>query len=356
MWVLSVAELWLAEGDIHCRNWSLLQTTTEAFMRTAYHVVGIALLLTTTAIWAQAPAGQYPSRALRFIVPFPPGGGTDIGTRLIAQKLSTRFGQQVVIDNRGGAAGIIGTELAAKAVPDGYTLMMGNIGTHAINISLYSKLPYDPVKDFVPVTQAAGLPLFLLVHPSLPVKSVKELIALAKAKPAQLNYSTSGSGGSMHVAAELFQSMAGVKLTHIPYKGGAPAVTDLLAGNVSLSFATVLETTSHVKAGRLRPLAVTSAKRSIAHPELSTVSEAGLPGYESISWLGVFVPTGTPKDIVVLLNSEIVQILNMQDVKERLLSQGAEPIGNTQEQFVAVLKADIAKYSKLMRESGVKVE
>jgi len=327
-------------------------------MRTAYNVFGVVLLLVTaTPIWAQAPTSQYPNRALRFIVPFPPGGGTDIGTRLIAQKLSTSFGQQVVVDNRGGAAGIIGTELAAKAVPDGYTLMMGNIGTHAINISLYSKLPYDPVKDFVPVTQAAGLPLFLLVHPSLPVKSVKELIAFAKARPAQLNYSTSGSGGSMHVAAELFQSMAGVKLTHIPYKGGAPAVADLLAGHVSLSFATVLETTSHVQAGKLRPLAVTSAKRSVAYPELPTVSEAGLPGYESISWLGVFVPTGTPKDIVALLNSEIVRILKiMQDVKERLLSQGAEPIGNTQEQFVAVLKADIAKYSKLMRESGVKVE
>ncbi len=222
-------------------------------------------------------------------MPFPPGGGTDIGTRIIAQKLSARFNQQVVVDNRGGAAGIIGTELAAKAAPDGYTLMMGNIGTHAINVSLYSKLPYDPVKDFIPVTQAAGLPLFVLVHPSLPVKSVKELIAFAKA-------------------------------------------------------------------GKLRPLAVTSAKRSVAHPELPTVSEAGLPGYESISWLGVFVPAGTPRDIVTLLNTEIVRILNMADVKERLLSQGAEPIGNTQEQFVAVLKSDIAKYSKLMREAGVKVE
>ncbi|MDP2242145.1 MAG: tripartite tricarboxylate transporter substrate binding protein [Burkholderiales bacterium] len=327
-------------------------------MHTTHIAAGFLLLLVAaSSVFAQAPAaGQYPNRPLRFIVPFPPGGGTDIGTRIIAQKLGARFSQQVVVDNRGGAAGIIGTELAAKAAPDGYTLMMGNIGTHAINISLYSKLPYDPVRDFVPVTQAAGLPLFVLVHPSLPVKSVKELIAFAKARPAQLNYSTSGSGGSMHVAAELFQSMASVKLTHIPYKGGAPAVADLLAGHVSLSFATVLETTSHVKAGKLRPLAVTSAKRSVAYPELPTVSEAGLPGYESISWLGVFVPAGTPKDIVALLNSEIVRILNMADVKERLLSQGAEPIGNTQEQFAAVLKADIAKYGKLMRDSGVKAE
>ena len=298
----------------------------------------------------------YPSKAIRFIVPFPPGGGTDIGTRVIAQKLAERFNQQVLVDNRGGAAGIIGTELAAKAPPDGYTLMMGNIGTHAINPSLYSKLPYDPVRDFAPITQAAGLPLFVLTHPSLPVKSARDLIALAKAQPGNLNYSSSGAGGSMHAAAELFQSMANVKLTHVPYKGGGPAVTDLIAGQVSLSFATVLETSQHVRGGRLRALAVTSSGRSVAFPEVATVSEAALRGYESISWLGVFAPAGTSRDIVTRLNTEIVRILGMPDVKERLLGQGAEPIGNSAERFAVVQQADIAKYSKLMKAAGVKVE
>ncbi len=298
----------------------------------------------------------YPSKAIRFIVPFPPGGGTDIGTRVIAQKLAERLNQQVLVDNRGGAAGIIGTELAAKAPPDGYTLMMGNIGTHAINPSLYSKLPYDPVRDFAPITQAAGLPLFVLTHPSLPVKSARDLIALAKAQPGNLNYSSSGAGGSMHVAAELFQSMANVKLTHVPYKGGGPAVTDLIAGQVSLSFATVLETSQHVRGGRLRALAVTSSGRSVAFPEVATVSEAALRGYESISWLGVFAPAGTSRDIVTRLNTEIVRILGMPDVKERLLGQGAEPIGNSAERFAVVQQADIAKYSKLMKAAGVKVE
>ena len=266
--------------------------------------VTIAVLIAPHAVSA-----EYPVKAIRFIVPFPPGGGTDIGTRIIAMKMSERFGQQVVVDNRGGAAGIIGTEVAAKAAPDGYTIMMGNIGTHAINISLYAKLPYDPVRDFIPVTQAAGLPLFVLTHPSLPAKNVKELIALAKTQPGKLNYSSSGAGGSMHVAAELFQSMAHIKLTHVPYKGGGPAIVDLLAGQVPLSFATVLETSQHVKAGRLRALAVTSAKRSVASPDIPTVAEAALPGYESISWLGVFAPTGTPREIITVLNTEIVKIL-----------------------------------------------
>ena len=321
-----------------------------------HRVILAALFIFAGFTTPHALGADYPAKAIRFLVPFPPGGGTDIGTRIIAMKMAERFGQQVIVDNRGGAAGIIGTEVAAKAAPDGYTIMMGNIGTHAINISLYAKLPYDPVRDFIPVTQAAGLPLFVLTHPSLPVKNVKELIALAKAQPGKLNYSSSGAGGSMHVAAELFQSMAQVKLVHVPYKGGGPAIVDLLAGQVPLSFATVLETSQHVKAGRLRALAVTSAKRSVASPDILTVAEAALPGYESISWLGVFAPTGTPREIIAVLNTEIVKILQQPDVKQRLLEQGGEPIGNTQEQFTAVLKSDIAKYAKIMRESGTKVE
>ena len=305
---------------------------------------------------AVALAQGYPNKAIKIIVPFPPGGGTDIGTRIIAQKLSEAWGQPVLVENRGGAAGIVGTEATAKSAPDGYTIMMGNIGTHAINVSLYKKLPYDPVKDFAPISHVAGLPLFVLVHPSVKVTSIKELIALAKAQPGKLDYSSSGSGGSMHVAAELFKGMTGTHMVHIPYKGGGPAVADLLAGQVPVSFATVLETLPHVKSGRLRALAVTSANRSLAWPSVPTVAESGVPGYESISWLALFAPAGTPKDIINKISTEVVRIINLPDVKERLLLQGAEPIGSTPEQLAAVLANDIAKYAKVMKAAGVQPE
>ena len=303
-----------------------------------------------------ALAQGYPNKAIKIIVPFPPGGGTDIGTRIIAQKLSEAWGQPVLVENRGGAAGIVGTEATAKSAPDGYTIMMGNIGTHAINVSLYKKLPYDPVKDFAPISHVAGLPLFVLVHPSVKVTSIKELIALAKSQPGKLDYSSSGSGGSMHVAAELFKGMTGTHMVHIPYKGGGPAVADLLAGQVPVSFATVLETLPHVKSGRLRALAVTSANRSLAWPGVPTVAESGVPGYESISWLALFAPAGTPKDIINKISLEVVRIINLPDVKERLLLQGAEPIGSTPEQLAAVLANDIAKYAKVMKAAGVQPE
>jgi tripartite-type tricarboxylate transporter receptor subunit TctC len=317
---------------------------------------GFALLASLVAAMPAVLAQSYPARPVRIVVPFPPGGGTDIGTRIIAQKLQESWGQPVVVENKPGAAGIVGTEMVAKAAPDGYTLIMGNIGTHAINISLYKKLSYDPVKDFAPISQVAGLPLFLLVHPSVPVNSVKELIALAKSKPGELNFSSSGAGGSMHVAAELFKNMTGVNMVHIPYKGGSPAVADLLSGQVALSFATVLETLSHVKSGRVRALAVTSAARSIAYPDLPTVAEAGVPGYESISWLGLFAPAGTPRDIVNRISSEVQRIIRLPEVKERLLAQGAEPIGTSPEQFALALQSDIAKYARIIRESGYKAE
>lgn len=315
-------------------------------------LVAGALLAGSLPAWAQ----PYPNRPLRIVVPFPPGGGTDIGTRIVAQKLQEAWGQAVIVENKPGAAGIVGTELTAKSAPDGYTFMMGNIGTHAINVSLYKKLAYDPVKDFAPVSMVADLPLLLLVHPSVPANSVKELIALAKSQPGKLNFSSSGAGGSMHVAAELFKSMTGVDMVHIPYKGGAPAVADLLSGQVALSFSTVLETIQHVKAGKVRALAVTNDHRSIALPDLPTIAEAGLPGYQSISWLALFAPAGTPKDIVNKVSAESVRILKLPDVKERLLAQGAEPIGSTPEQLAATLAADIAKYAKVIRESGYKPE
>ena len=317
-----------------------------------------ALLVAIAMLAGSLPAlGQtYPSRPLRIVVPFPPGGGTDIGTRIVAQKLQEAWGQAVVVENKPGAAGIVGTELTARSAPDGYTFMMGNIGTHAINVSLYKKLSYDPVKDFAPVSMVADLPLLLLVHPSVPANTVKELIALAKSQPGKLIFSSSGAGGSMHVAAELFKSMAGVDMVHIPYKGGAPAVADLISGQVALSFSTVLETIQHVKAGKVRALAVTNDHRSIALPDLPTIAEAGLPGYQSISWLALFAPAWTPKDIVNKVSAETVRILKLPDVKERLLAQGAEPIGSTPEQLAAILAADLAKYAKVIRESGYKPE
>ena len=317
-----------------------------------------ALLVAGALLAGSLPASAqpYPNRPLRIVVPFPPGGGTDIGTRIVAQKLQEAWGQAVIVENKPGAAGIVGTELTAKSAPDGYTFMMGNIGTHAINVSLYKKLAYDPVRDFAPVSMVADLPLLLLVHPSVPANSVKELIALAKSQPGKLNFSSSGAGGSMHVAAELFKSMTGVDMVHIPYKGGAPAVADLLSGQVALSFSTVLETIQHVKAGKVRALAVTNDHRSIALPDLPTIAEAGLPGYQSISWLALFAPAGTPKEIVNKVSAESVRILKLPDVKERLLAQGAEPIGSAPEQLAAILAADIAKYAKVIRESGYKPE
>ena len=317
-----------------------------------------ALLVAGALLAGSLPASAqpYPNRPLRIVVPFPPGGGTDIGTRIVAQKLQEAWGQAVIVENKPGAAGIVGTELTAKSAPDGYTFMMGNIGTHAINVSLYKKLAYDPVRDFAPVSMVADLPLLLLVHPSVPANSVKELIVLAKSQPGKLNFSSSGAGGSMHVAAELFKSMTGVDMVHIPYKGGAPAVADLLSGQVALSFSTVLETIQHVKAGKVRALAVTNDHRSIALPDLPTIAEAGLPGYQSISWLALFAPAGTPKEIVNKVSAESVRILKLPDVKERLLAQGAEPIGSTPEQLAAILAADIAKYAKVIRESGYKPE
>ena len=318
------------------------------------------LFLASTAAIAclhgAAFAQAYPAKPVRIVVPFPPGGGTDIGTRILAQKLSETWGQTVVVENKGGAAGIVGTKFTAKAAPDGYTLMMGNIGTHAINVSLYRKLPYDPLRDFAPVSQVAGLPLFLLVHPSVPANSTTELVALLKSKPGQFDYSSSGSGGSMHVAAELFKSMAGVRIVHIPYKGGGPAVADLLAGQVKISFATVLETLGHVKSGRVRARAVTSSRRSQAAPEFPTLAESGLSGYESTSWLALFAPSGTPREIIARVSADAARVMNSPDVRERFLAQGADPIGSTSEQLAAVLARDIAKYAKVIRDSGTQPE
>jgi tripartite-type tricarboxylate transporter receptor subunit TctC len=305
---------------------------------------------------AGAHAETYPSKTIKMVVPFPAGGTTDVLARIIGQELTKAWGQQVIIDNRPGAGGNIGADVVAKSPADGYTLLMGTVGTHGINVSLYKKMPYDAVKDFAPITLVAAVPNLLVVHPSVPVNSVKELIAYAKANPTKLAYASSGNGTSIHLSAELFKTMTGVQMTHVPYKGSAPALTDLLGGQVQLMFDNMPTALPHAKAGKLRPLAVTTAKRSPAMPDLPTIAEAGVPGYEASSWFGVLAPAGTPKDVVTKLNKEIVRILALPEIKERLSGQGAEPVGDTPEQFAAHIKAEIAKWERVVKASGAQVD
>lgn len=317
-------------------------------------------VLTCVALAAAGPVGLaqaqgYPGKPIRIVVPFPPGGGTDIVARILTQKLSESFGANFVIDNRAGAGGSIGTEMVAKAPPDGYTLGIVS-GSHAINPSLYSKLPFDAVRDFAPVTMLVSGPGLLVVHPSLPVKTVKELIALAKGKPGQLNYASAGNGTPPHLAGELFKSMAGVDMVHVPYKGNTPAFVDLISGQVSLSFPTIPSALPHVQAGRLRALAVTSRKRSAVMPQLPTIAESGLPGYDTSSWFGMLAPAGTPREIVRKLQQESAKVLQLRDVREKLLSQGLEPVGSTPEEFAATIESEIAKWAKVVKASGARVE
>ena len=319
-----------------------------------------ALSLTATlailAPHAAAAADAYPAKPVRFVVAFPPGGGTDIIARSIAQKLAERIAQQVVVDNRPGAGGNIGTDMVAKSAPDGYTLLMGSAGPLAINASLFGKMPFDPIKDLAPVTLAASTPNVLVVHPALRAATLKELIALAKARPGEINFASSGHGTPAHLAGELFNLMAGVKMVHVPYKGAAPALADLLGGQVQIMFSTMPPALPHVRDGKLRALAVTSAKRSPAAPELPTVDETALPGFEANTWHGVVVPAGTPGAIVARLNREIAAILNLPDVVERFSSQGAEALGSTPEEFAAYIKSETLKWAKVVRDSGAKAE
>jgi tripartite-type tricarboxylate transporter receptor subunit TctC len=307
-----------------------------------------------------APAfGQekFPTKPVTIVVPFPPGGGTDTGARLIAQKLIERWGQQVVVDNKPGAAGSIGATAVAKAKPDGYTLLMGNIGTQSINPSLYKNLPYNPETAFAPVTLIAELPLVLLVNPALPAKSAKELIALANSKPkGEMTYSTSGSGGSMHLAGELFEDASGVQLLHVPYKGGGPALVDLIAGHVNLSFATILESFGFVKGGKLQALAVTSNKRSPALPDVPTLAESGLPGYNSISWIGLLAPAGTPQPVIDKVAADVREVLAAPDVSQRLIDQGATPVGSSPAQFKSLIENDRQRYARIIQQKGIKPE
>ena len=289
-----------------------------------------------------AEAQSWPNRPVRLISPFAPGGGADITSRAIAQKLSTTLGQQVVVENRGGAGGMIGVDMAAKAPADGYTMVLGTIGPIAINPSLYKKMTYDPMRDLIPVSQAANALNVLVVHPSLPAKNVKEMIAIAKARPGQMNYGSSGPGATDHLAGELFNVLAGVKMVHVPYKGGAPAMLDLVAGNVQVVFSTVSTAVAAMDSKRVRPLAMTGNQRFELMPDLPTVAEAGLKGFEVNNWYGVFLPSGTSKEIVAKLNVEVVKALAAPDVKKRLIEAGIVATSSSPEGFTSYVKAEAA--------------
>ena len=304
-----------------------------------------------------ADAQGYPSRPIRLVVPYPPGGPLDIMARAIGQKLAEALGQPVLVDNKPGAGGNIGADLVAKAAPDGYTILMGAVATHAINPTLYPNIPYDPVRDFTPVALVAVVPNVLVVNPALPVTSVKELIELARARPGYLNFASGSTGSTGHLAGELFNALAGVQMVHIPYRGGAPAMADLLVGQVQLMFDNLANALPQVRGGKLRALAVTTAQRSAFASDLPTLAEAGVSGFDLTTWFGVFLPGNAPRDIVNRLNGEIVRALNTPDMRERLVKMGAEPpASNTPEQFSVFIRQEFDKYARVIKASGAKVE
>jgi len=314
------------------------------------------ILFVSTACIAAGSAGaaEYPSKPIRLLVGFAPGGGTDTTARAISQKLTASLGQQVVVDNRPGVSGNIAAEITVNAPPDGYTVLLSTIAALAINSSLLKKMPFDPIKDLAPVTRAADSTNFLVVHPSVPASSVKDLIALAKAKP--LNGGSPGVGGAGHLALDLFNLQGGTKIGHVPYKGGGPAIVDLLAGNINLIFATGASSINHVKAGKIRALGVTTAKRSAMAPELPTIAEAGLPGFEANNWNGIVVPAKTPRAIINRLNKEFTAALLLPDIKQFLFNQGLDAAPGTPEDFAAYIKSETAKWAKVIKAAGIKVE
>jgi tripartite-type tricarboxylate transporter receptor subunit TctC len=320
-----------------------------------------ALAALAVAATAAIPAGAfaqaaYPNKTVTIVVPFAAGGTTDILARIIGQALTTELGQPVIVDNRAGAGGNIGGALAAKAPADGYTLFMGTVGTHAINASLYKKMPFDPIKDFAPLTRVANVPNLLVANPAQPYKSVKELIAYAKANPGKVNFGSSGNGSSIHLSGELFKSLAKVDMVHVPYKGSAPAVTDLLGNQIGIMFDNMPSAIQHVRSGKLVPIAVTTAKRSPELPNVPTIAEAGVPGYEATSWFGMFAPTGTPAPVLTKLNTALVKVLNQAEVKKKINEQGAETYSETPEQFAAFIKTESVKWGKVVQESGASLD
>ena len=316
-------------------------------------VVYFAFFLTACFPYV-ANAQEFPQKPVRFVVPFPPGGATDGLARVLGEKMTEAWKQQVVIDNRGGAGGNIAAEIVARAPADGHTIIIVGL-SHAANLSLYSKLGYDPLKDFAPVSQVVSINTFLVAHPSLPVKSVKELLALAKAHPGTINYASGGNGSSPHMAMELFKNLAKVNLVHVPYKG-TQSVIGVLQGEAALLFENLISVGAHVKAGRLRALAVGASKRSATMPEVPTVAEAGVPGYNMVLWFGLLAPAGTSKAVIAKIHRETVNTLTMPDVKARLAAQDAEPVGNTPEEFDAFIRTEIAKWGRVVKEAHLKID
>jgi tripartite-type tricarboxylate transporter receptor subunit TctC len=316
-------------------------------------VIGVVTIF--AAVVPTASSQSFPVKAVKGVVSAAPGGGNDFVARVLAPHISENLKQPFVIENRGGSGGVVGTDFVAKAVPDGYTLAMCFVN-FAIFPSLYKNLPFDPINDFAPITTLAGTPLILVVHPSLPVRTIKQLVALAKAKPGALNIASTGAGSVGHLAGELFKVLTGTNMVQVPYSGGAPAITALLSGEVQLYFATVPAALTQVKAGRLRALAVTSARRMGLEPELPTIAEAGVPGYDVTGWFGLLAPARTPKAVIAYLNAEVNKAIKLQDVRERFATEGLEPLGSTPEEFAAIIKNDIEKWARVAQSAGIKRE
>jgi tripartite-type tricarboxylate transporter receptor subunit TctC len=318
----------------------------------ALSAIGL-ILASAPSVWAQA---SYPSKPIRMIVPFPPGGLTDFLARLTAQKLSETLGQQVLVDNRTGASGMIGADAAAKAPADGYTLLMASPAEIAVNHYLYAKVPYNPERDFAPITLVGVTPLVIAAHPSLPAKNIRELVALAKAKPGELSFASAGTGSTQHLTGEMLMTAAGIRLVHVPYKGAGQSIPDVMGGQIPLGVYGLLTIFQQAKAGRVRILAVTTPTRSPVAPEWPTLAESGFPGFDTSLWNGLLVPVATPKEIVGKLHAEVARILKMPDVVERIASQGATPVGNTPTEFAAFIAAESAKYAKIIKQANVKLE
>ena len=313
-------------------------------------------LATTANAAATAAATPYPTKPIRYIVPFAPGGPTDLMSRAFAEKVGEAWGQQVVVDNRGGAGGNIGAEVVAKSAPDGYTVMIGHTGTHATSVSLYQRVGFDPVRDFSPISLVATLPLALVVNAHVPAKSVKDFIELAKAKPGAINFASAGNGGPTHLAGELFKTMAGIAIVHVPYKGNAAALTELVGGQVQMMFSNLLTAMPHVKTGRLRALGVSSAKRSPSAPDLPTIAESGLPGFDMAPWYGILGPANLPRDIVTKWTGEVTRIIRLPDMQQRFVAQGIDLAASTPEAFGALIKSEVPRWSKLVKQVGAKVD